>query len=286
MDAKQMQADFYYCEQIIKSRSKSFYYAFSQLPSEKANAVYAIYAFCRTADDCADGNHLQTEKQQALAQLKRELILFEEQNEVDKPLWRALRQVFSDYDMDIQLFYDQLTGQSMDINFITPKTMHDLEEYSYYVAGSVGLMLLPIIASENHTELHAAAIDLGVAMQITNILRDVGEDFHQKQRTYLPEDELSHFQYTVNDLVNGVVNVQFIKLWEKLAKRAELLYAQFLHNVNQFDQDSRLPVSLSAQVYRSILGAVRDNGYDCLNKRNYVTRKKMTEISAAIKKSS
>ncbi|MDQ0220597.1 phytoene/squalene synthase family protein [Peribacillus cavernae] len=281
MDKKQMQADFYYCETIIKKHSKSFYFAFSKLPSEKAKAVYAIYAFCRIADDCADGNHTPMEKILALKQLTKELDLFRDYEEKDKPLWRALRQVFNTYEMDIQPFYDQLTGQSMDINFAIPETLQVLEKYSYYVAGSVGLMLLPVIASKSPADLRSAAIDLGTAMQITNILRDVGEDFHEKNRIYLPKDELSHFQYTQDDLRNGLITMNFINLWEKLAVRAESLYNNFMLSIDQFDADSRKPVYLSAKVYRGILDVVRSNDYKCLSKRNYMTKEKMKQINAA-----
>ncbi|MGR3764186.1 phytoene/squalene synthase family protein [Rossellomorea sp. NS-SX7] len=283
MDKEQRQADFDYCEKIIKKHSKSFYYAFSQLPSEKAHAVYAIYAFCRTADECADGNHSSKKKVQQLRQLKKELDLFNDHEELDKPLWRALRHVFNTYEMDIGPFYDQLTGQSMDLTFTTPNTMKELERYSYFVAGSVGLMLLPVIASESSVDLQASAISLGVAMQLTNILRDIGEDYHDKNRIYLPSAELRHFHYSEKDLHNGIINEHFISLWEKLASRAESLYSKFLLNIELFDPDSRVPVYLSAHVYKGILDAVRSNGYQCLTKRNYVTKEKMTQINAAVK---
>ncbi|MGD6843586.1 phytoene/squalene synthase family protein [Bacillus infantis] len=284
MDKEQRQADFDYCERIIKKHSKSFYYAFSQLPREKANAVYAIYAFCRTADECADGKHSSKKKVQLLRQLKKELDLFKDHAELDKPLWRALRHVFNTYEMDISPFYDQLTGQSMDLSFTTPNTMKELERYSYYVAGSVGLMLLPIIASKPAANLHPTVISLGVAMQITNILRDVGEDYHEKKRIYLPGEEMNHFQYTQNDLHKGLINEQFISLWEKLATRAEALYNEFLLSIELLDADSRIPVYLSAHVYRGILDAVRNNGYQCLTRRNYVTKEKMAQINAAVKR--
>jgi 15-cis-phytoene synthase len=284
MDKEQRRADFDYCERIIKKHSKSFYYAFSQLPREKANAVYAIYAFCRTADECADGRHSSKKKVQLLKQLKKELDLFSDHAELDKPLWRALRQVFNTYEMNISPFYDQLTGQSMDLTFTAPHTMNELERYSYYVAGSVGLMLLPIIASKPSADLHSSVINLGVAMQITNILRDIGEDYHEKTRIYLPGEELSHFQYSQEDLHKGIINENFISLWEKLAARAESLYNKFLLNIELLDEDSRIPVYLSAHVYRGILDAVRNNGYQCLTKRNYVTKDKMAQINAAVKR--
>jgi 15-cis-phytoene synthase len=282
METEQRQADFKYCESMIKKYSKSFYYAFSQLPSEKANAVYAIYAFCRTADECADGNYSSSKKNRMLRQLKKELDLFQNHAEVDKPLWRALRHVFNTFEMEISPFYDQLTGQSMDLTFTTPNTMTELERYSYYVAGSVGLMLLPVIASKSSNDLRLAVTDLGVAMQITNILRDIGEDYHEKNRIYLPEEELNQFQYSRNDLHNNVINDHFINLWEKLAARAESLYDQFLVNVELLDEDSQLPVFLSAHIYRGILDAVRNNGYQCLTKRNYVSKEKMVQIITAV----
>lgn len=282
MDTEQMQADFSYCETIIRKHSKSFYYAFSQLPPEKANAVYAIYAFCRTADDCVDSSQPDTEKLAALKRLKEELDLFRDRAEVDHPLWRALRRVFTAYEMDIQPFYDQLTGQWMDMNFSIPKTMDELERYSYYVAGSVGLMLLPVLASKANVDLRPSAIMLGIAMQITNILRDIGEDVHTKQRIYLPEEEMERFRYTQADLRDGLITESFIRLWESLAKHAESLYDDFNRNLNLFDADSRLPLSLSAGVYRSILDAVRGSDYDCFSKRNYVSKEKMSKIGAGI----
>ncbi|XHU85239.1 phytoene/squalene synthase family protein [Peribacillus muralis] len=281
MAKEQRQADFDYCEKIIKKHSKIFYYAFSQLPSEKAKAVYAIYAFCRTADECADGNHSSKKKGQLLRQLKKELDLFNDHEELDKPLWRALRQVFNTYDMDITPFYDQLTGQTLDLTFTPPKTMDELERYSYYVAGTVGLMLVPVIASRSSAEVHSSVISLGVAMQITNILRDIGEDYREKNRIYLPEDELIHVHYSQNDLHNGTINEDFIRLWEKLAARAESLYSNFLCNIELLDSDSRIPVYLSAHIYKGILDAVRNNGYQCLTIRNYVTKEKMTQIIVA-----
>ncbi|MDG0810679.1 phytoene/squalene synthase family protein [Cohnella rhizosphaerae] len=282
MDNVQLQADFAYCEAIIKKHSKSFYYAFSQLPPEKANAVYAIYAFCRTADDCADSNGLPEHKRASLQRLKSELDLFRERSEADHPLWRALRHVFTEYDMDIRPFYDQLAGQFMDLDFSSPNDMHALETYSYHVAGSVGLMLLPVLASKAEADLRPSAVKLGIAMQITNILRDVGEDLHQKQRIYLPEEEMERFRYTRVDLQQGLINERFVDLWERLARHAESLYDGFYGSIGHFDADSRLPLALSVGLYRAILDAVRNNGYDCFSTRCYVNKEEAAKIGAAI----
>ncbi|MDN7242829.1 phytoene/squalene synthase family protein [Planococcus sp. N028] len=270
--------DFAFCEQIIKRYSKSFYYAFSKLPEEKARAVYALYAFCRTADDSVDENLGSAAQLTALDKLKDELDRFAQKQEIDHPLWRALRVVFNTYDMDLEPFYDQIKGQRMDISFSAPKTLEDVETYSYYVAGSVGRMLLPIIASNSKVDCTDSAVSLGVAMQLTNILRDVGEDYRGKGRVYLPLEELQRADYRIEQLANAEINDSFIEVWEGMAKRAEELYDEFLECVSNFDQDSRFPVLVSAQVYRGILGSVRQNNYDCFARKNYVTKREMVRI--------
>ncbi|CDO02568.1 Dehydrosqualene synthase [Oceanobacillus picturae] len=266
-----LEEDYRYCEDIIKRHSKSFYYAFKRLPEHKARAVFAIYAFCRLADDSVDNSSTKEEQELALNGLRQDLYLFEQQEEKDHPLWRALRDVFNRYDMSLQPFYDQLFGQRMDIYFRSPETMEEVEEYSYYVAGSVGLMLLPIIASEAAVDLREHAVNLGIAMQLTNMLRDVGEDYFHNGRIYLPMLELEKEGYTTKELDRQQINPGFIKVWEKMAVRAEALYDTFSEEIHYYDEDSQFPVLLSAQIYRGIIQAVRDHNYDCLKRRNYVS---------------
>ncbi|MER2173885.1 MAG: phytoene/squalene synthase family protein [Carnobacterium sp.] len=275
--------DYQYCEQIIKHHSKSFYYAFSRLPKAKAQAIFAIYAFCRRADDSVDLVETTEEQLLAVTNLEEELSLFEQGNPIDHPIWRALTDVFKRYNMSIEPFYDQLTGQKMDIEFAEPRDLSELETYSYYVAGSVGLMLLPVLASQSDKDLTQLAIKLGIAMQLTNILRDVGEDFQKIDRIYLPIAELTTENYTKKDLEQRIINANFIRIWEKLAQRAEYLYDEVQEDFRYFDEDSRLPVKLSSAIYRGLLDAVRKNNYDCFNKRNYVSPLEMQRIYKSIK---
>lgn len=273
-------SDYLYCEDIIKKHSKSFYFAFSNLPRQKAQAVYAVYAFCRLADDTVDENSTQEDQIEALNKMERNLLLFEQGESIDHPLWRALRDVFNQFEIDIQPFYDQLKGQRMDINFISPNTLEELEHYSTLVAGTVGLMLLPIIASNTKIDLTDTAIDLGIAMQITNILRDIGEDQKNKNRVYLPLVEMHKASYSLYDLRQSNINQAFINLWENLAQNAEARYDQFEKMLSHFDTDSQDPVITSARVYREILNAVRKNNYDCFTKRNFVSEEYMKNLNS------
>lgn len=282
MTMTQLQTDFSYCEEIIKQHSSSFYYAFSHLPQPKANAVYAIYAFCRTADDITDSGESPVVKRKQLNDLKTQLDMLAQGKAVQHPMWRALAHVCAEYELDLKPFYDQLTGQFMDLCFASPATLAQLEHYSYHVAGSVGVMLLPVIASCASVDLRAAAVALGTAMQLTNILRDIGEDYKMNQRVYLPTELMNRYAYTQTDLQHDVINDNFVQLWETIAGRAEQLYGSFYESLPLFDADSRAPLYLSARVYSSILDAVRSSGYDCFSKRNYVSRDQVNQIHAAV----
>lgn len=120
-------------------------------------------------------------------------------------------------------------------------------------------------------------------MQLTNILRDVGEDFQNIGRVYLPVSELEKENYSVRELGKKEVTDKFIRIWERLAQRAEELYDKVQPDYRYFDEDSRLPVELSANVYKGLLNAVRKNKYDCFTKRNYVSKMEMQRIYQAIK---
>lgn len=254
------------CEQIIKQHSSSFYYAFKHLDKKGAKAVYAIYAFCRTADDIVDIEVSDV----ALNSLQRELEEFENGNIPGRPFWKALREVFSEYKMDIKPFHEMLQGQRMDLSFRPLDTEEELIKYCYLVAGTVGLMLLPILADTRNSRVAEISINLGLAMQLTNILRDIGEDY-DNSRIYLPMNLMDSFGYSVQDLKLKTINTSFINLWEHLASKAEKYYANCIENIELYNKKGRFPIMLSANYYKAILAKVRENGYDVFNKRAYVS---------------
>lgn len=266
------ESDFALCEQTIRNHSKSFYKAFSKLPKQKALSIFAIYSFCREADDSIDV-YRDVDR---LNKLKRELDDFLAGEIPDRYFWRALVPVFETYEMNQQSFYDMLLGQEMDWAFQQPETQTELEEYSYYVAGSVGLMLLPIL-SDCPDEIRSQAIQLGEAMQITNILRDIGEDFNN-QRIYLPKEIMERFDVSLNSLEKGIINDSFIELWEYEAARAEQLYSKAQTMLHTIHKDCQEALLLSIYFYKEILNSVRQSNYQCFNKRNFVKKSQQLEL--------
>lgn len=260
---------FDWCEAIIKKNSKSFYRAFSILPPRKRKSVYAVYAFCRIADDSVD----EQASAALLDDLESNLECFLSGSTPQGPLWQALDTAFSAFSFEEQPFFDMIEGQRRDLAFRQPRTLAELEDYSYYVAGSVGLMLLPLLHSGApiEKELRESAISLGVAMQLTNILRDVGEDY-ENGRIYLPQSMLENVPYTEEDLAAHAVNDSFISVWEAIARRSEKLYLPMQGNIFELDEDSRLATLSSLYLYRGILDQVRKDGYRCLEHRSSVPK--------------
>ena len=252
------------CEKIIRENSRSFYAAFKDLPLKKRHAVFSIYAFCRKLDDAIDLHQDLDELntfEAYLDQINSDLVF-------EDPVMVALQDSVQRYHIDLKPFYEMIEGQRMDINFTQPINEKELLDYCYHVASTVGLMLLPVLAEKNQSHLRECSIHLGYAMQITNILRDVGED-SSMGRIYLPLDDMT--PSIVEAIKTKKVNPEFKVLWEKWAYRAEAYYEMASDQLYLFDEDSRLPLCQSLVYYKAILNAVRKANTDCLSKRQSVS---------------
>ena len=275
---EQHREDFEFCAAITKRSSTTFYVAFSKLPLERAWSIYAVYAFCRTADDLVDVHHDSV----GLLSLRHDLSDFASGHIPDKPIWRALSVVFDTYDMNLDAFFDMIRGQEQDINFKQPENQKDLEKYCYYVAGSVGLMILPML-SQNHHKIITPAIDLGIAMQLTNILRDVGEDY-QQGRVYLPRKLLLRDQINLNDLNSTVPSKKLIKLWNEEAEIAISKYKSGLSMMPQIDLLARPSLLAATFLYRELLTVAREQNYPILKKRVFLTPQRRKTVLKEISK--
>lgn len=273
-----LEQDYKICESIIKEHSKSFYYAFSSLPEMDAKAVYAIYAFCRMADDAIDHAEDRGHRLENLGKLESDLNAFIAGSPPNTPMWRALQDTCSRYDIDESMLYAQIRGQEMDVNFEQPEDLEALIHYSNHVAGSVGRLLLPILCIDPSAERKINAEKLGVAMQLTNILRDVGEDLRQHGRVYIPTATLEHHGCAMDQIEQGKADQAFINVWEDLAGEAEALYDGFRSEIGHYKTEAQLPLLMSLSVYREILNEVRKNRYDCFTKRNVVSMARKMKI--------
>lgn len=279
-------------EKIMKRRATSFYQAFKLLPEDKFRSISAIYGFCRHADDLADNNNKREEKLSSLKILEERLKFLYSGNEdedliyLDMPWWIAFKDTVNNYKIPIDGFLSQIEGQRMDINLDNIKHTDELIQYSRLVAGSVGVMLAPILADDNKYTLDKEFIksceNLGIGMQITNILRDIGEDYKTRKRIYIPEELLEKYdvkpsyleEYLSYKSGNGfrkAISDNFIALWEELANLADLYYNDYTKYILLFHHSARFPLVAAALSYKGILDAVREEHYNCLTKRCYPT---------------
>lgn len=270
------------CRKIIQKNSLTFYKAFSKIEDkQKRKAIYAVYAFCRYADDLVD----EYQDENKLNRLEKELTNYVNKKRTPNFMWRALKKHTKDIykEHHFKAFYDMIEGQRMDLHFVGYETLEDLLRYCYHVAGTVGLMLNPILAGYDEPKLYPFAVHLGHAMQITNILRDIGEDY-QQGRIYIPRAILKEANYSLNDLDNGKINNGLVDVIERLAKVALKYYDEALKDLSLYPKDTAKPLGLSIVFYRAILDSIRDNGYDVFRKRAVVTSAKKEQIMKAFLK--
>lgn len=268
-----------FCEEIIAANSKSFYKSFSMLPKESRKAVWAIYAFCRTVDDIVDEG---ADPAAQLTLFKKEFQDFLSGDfDPMNPMWLALSDVFHNYDMDAEAFKSMIEGQEMDLQHRHFQTLQDVLGYSYHVASSVGLMLLPVLAPGKTVVLKEGAIALGYAMQITNILRDIDEDL-QMGRLYLPAELMEKYNLGLDDLRRGAVTPAFISVWEEMADEAEHQYRKAFETINEYPVSSRIPVKGAGMVYREILTTIRKKDYNVFGQKHFVPDQSKQRILACL----
>jgi len=268
------------CQRITSLYAKTFALGTSFLSPEKRTAVWAIYVWCRRTDDLVDGPRVE----QRCSSLKDVLANWEKRLEdvfsgyARDALDLALVDTIQRYpDMDIQPFRDMIAGMLMDVEMSRFSTFDDLYLYCYRVAGTVGLMTLPVMGSADGTQkmledAKDAALSLGVALQLTNILRDVGED-RLRGRIYLPLEDLKRFDYTEEDLMNGVLDSRYVALMRFEIERARMYFQRAEDGIGLLSPDARLPVRASLDMYRRILDVIEENEYNNFTKRAYVAKK-------------
>ncbi len=284
---------------IMKARAVNFHHAFRFLPKARFRGVAALYAFCRAADDISDGD-AAGDAMERLDALEKVIVRFFEAGRKPgcepvgfegAPWWAALEDAIVRFDVPVESFLRQIEGQRMDAAFGGIRDADELVRYARLVAGSVGTMLLPLLSQDGinarNPEFIRACENLGVGMQITNILRDVGEDLRLRNRIYLPADMLDAHGISREQLMALAFESEeslpsvpqgFIGLWEALAQMAEPYYRDYENWLCHFHPACRVPLVAAARIYRAIADAVRAASYDCFTRRCYTSAQTRDQI--------
>lgn len=260
------------CKAMMKKGSSSFYHAFKFLPKKQREAVYVIYSFCRMIDDAVDepenSPYTLDELEGHFDQLDTAKGHF---------IWPALRWVMQEYDLPKEPYYIQISGQRLDYVRTSYQTMEQLEDYCYRVAGSVGEMLIPVLLSNADETLIEAGISLGKAMQIVNIIRDIGADQNLGRR-YVPLEIMEKHNYQEKDWQNKVVNQELREVIETLTNQADEWFNEGMRYIDGYPPKSALSMKLAAGYYREIIRVVRENNYHVFTDRAIVTNKRKSQL--------
>ena len=249
------------CRNITRREAKNFYYAVVTLPQDKRKAIYAAYAFCRQCDDSVDEAASTEAKLSALNELQTNLSLAYGGRPATQ-VFLALSDAADRYSIPQEYFSEIIKGVESDLVKTRYQDFDELREYCYRVASVVGLVCLQIFQYRDKAA-REYAVDLGLAMQLTNIMRDVREDWNMG-RVYLPQDEMARFGYSEEQLGEGVYNDAFVELLKFQGQRARSYFRNGLELLPYLSRRSRsCPAALGA-IYSRVLDRIEASGYNVL----------------------
>ncbi len=267
IDTSRLDEAYEYCKQITRFHSRTFFVASGLMPSEKRTATRALYAFCRITDDIVDNASSELERLDKLSQWQNAVM--GDGTPVDELAELAWADAQVRYSIPHGYAQQLITGVSQDFTQDRYETFADLAEYSYGVASTVGLMAMHITGFSGQ-EAIPYAIKLGVALQMTNILRDVGEDW-ARGRIYLPQDELNDFGLSDSTIADGIVTERWREFMRFQIARVHRLYDEALPGVAMLDSDGRFAIGAAAGLYRAILDDIATHDYDVFTRRAHIS---------------
>ena len=262
--ATELELAYSHCQRVTRENARNFYYTFRPMPYEKRRAMYAVYAYCRLCDDIADGELPLNDKYRGFEGVRRNLQASEPSGE-DAPMYRALQDTARRFDIPYRYFEEILEGVEMDMVKSRFASFDELREYCYKVASVVGLVCIRIFGFDD-PKAKEYAVEMGLAMQLTNILRDVKEDA-ERGRIYIPQDEMSRFSYTEAELERGDVTDGFRSLMAYQAERARRYFDSSRALFPLISADARACPKLMHATYSGILERIEQAGFDVFERR-------------------
>lgn len=266
-DAVALARAYHRCAEITRQHSKTFYVASGLLPKEKRQAVRALYAFCRVTDDIVDCAKPTDDR---LAKLSAwEAKVMSPHTCEDDDVCRAWADARARFGIPRGYAKQLIEGCARDVVQTRYRTFDELAEYAYSVASTVGLMAMSVIGFRDESAM-PYAIRLGVALQMTNILRDVGEDW-RNGRLYLPLDELAQFDLSEADIATGKVTERWRSFMRFQIARNRQLYAESFAGIRLLDADGRFAIAAAAKLYEAILCDIEAHDYDVFTRRAHLS---------------
>jgi 15-cis-phytoene synthase len=282
MNADELKEAYKYCESVTREHAKSFYFANKFLPKDKQKAVYALYALCRNVDDEVDAAEVRSERDAIRAVENWQSKLNEvysgewsanEKNDENPDaghVFTAWEDMLRTYAIPQEIPLDLMRGVLMDTHTNRYETFEELYVYCYRVASTVGLMSSEILGYTNKKALEFAEA-LGIAMQLTNILRDIRED-SEMNRIYLPQEDLRRFGVSEEQIFAGEPDENFVRMMKFQIERARSFYREGERGIPLLEKDSRFCVLLASRIYGQILDEIEKQDYDVFQKRAFTTR--------------
>ena len=257
-----------YCQEKAGGSGSSFYYSFMFLPKERRRAITALYAFCREVDDVVDECKEPQIAEIKLAWWRQEIENLYEQIP-EHPVGKALVPAVAHYKLKKEYFHEIIDGMEMDLHKNRYSDFDDLGLYCYRAASAVGLLAASIFGYKDEATKEYAQ-KLGLAFQLTNIIRDVGEDA-RRNRIYIPADDLSRFNVSEADILQGIESDNFVALMQFQAERATQYYDEALSRLPDDDREQQLPGLIMAAIYFAVLNEIEKDGYHVLKQKISLT---------------
>lgn len=267
-------------KEIAKKSKSSFYYAFNLLPTDKRDAMNTVYAFCRQTDDIIDeGSESADLKYDKLRKWRIELEQAFAGNS-EYQLLNKLAKTILKFQIPVDPFFELIRGMEMDLQKNRYLTFQDLQQYCYNVASTVGLMCIEIFGYK-HKSTQDFAVNLGIALQLTNILRDIKKDA-QNGRIYLPQEDLKRFGYSEKELLNEIYNPNFKQMMEYEAMRAKEYFDKANRCLNLDDKASMFAARAMQHIYERMLNKIIEADYDVFGRNIKVSAFEKAGISIGV----
>jgi phytoene synthase len=261
---------------IDKNKKSNFYYSFLMLPKPKREAINVVYAWCRIADDIVDEEESPSTKFQRLVHWGKEFELGLAGTSRYQ-LVNRLAQIINRFNIPLNHFTELIKGMEMDLVKTRYETFRDLKEYCYRVASTVGLICTEIFGYKNE-EAKEYSVNLGIALQLTNILRDVGTDA-KKGRIYLPQEDMDRFGYSEEELFSNKYNVKFQRMMKFEAERARSYFAEAIKHLSEEDKPLFIAALIMQEIYFRLLQDIENAEYNVFKNRIKVSNVKKLLIT-------